>query len=385
MIKVLTGTADLGRGTGPVRALGLMSGTSMDGIDLAVITTDGLTVNEFGPVDSAPYPAGARQLVRDAVEAGARIPKGKRPDEATLAIWDAAAAAVTRTHEEAIKAFASEHHPVLDDVSVIGFHGQTVLHRPEEGWTVQLGDGRALSQALGRTVVGDFRRADLAAGGQGAPFAPLFHRALAVKAGLPEPMVIVNIGGVSNITWVGTDGRICAFDTGPGNAPIDDWVRLQTGADMDEGGQLARAGHVNEAVLARMLDRAWFDRPPPKSLDRLDFTHDAVADLNPEDGAATLTAFTAEAIRRGADHLPAVPLLWVICGGGRKNAAVMAALEARLPGRVVAAEAMGWRGDDIEAQAFAYLAVRAVRGLPLSLPETTGVPAPCPGGEVFVP
>ncbi|MGF1454655.1 MAG: anhydro-N-acetylmuramic acid kinase [Alphaproteobacteria bacterium] len=385
MIEVLTGTADIGRGTGPVRALGLMSGTSMDGIDLAVITTDGLTVDAFGPVDSAAFAPEVRAVLREAVAAGACIPKGERPDPATRALWEAAGSAVTRAHEEAIRAFAREHHPALEDISVIGFHGQTVLHRPEEGWTVQLGDGAGLARALGRTVVGAFRQADLAAGGQGAPLAPLYHRALAVKAGLPEPMVVVNIGGVSNITWIGTDGRVAAFDTGPGNAPIDDWVRAITGADMDEDGQLARSGRVDEAVLARMLDRDWFDRPPPKSLDRLDFGYDAVAGLAPEDGAATLTAFTAEAIRRGADHLPAVPLLWVICGGGRKNAAVMEALEARLPGRVVAAEAMGWRGDDIEAQAFAYLAVRALRGLPLSLPETTGVPAPCPGGEVFVP
>ncbi len=385
MIEVVSGPVDLDLGTGPIRALGLMSGTSMDGIDMAVITSDGLTVEDFGPVESIPFGEDTKTAVRRAVQAGVAMPKGAKPDAETEALWAAAAQAVTAAHVHALQEFARNHGPAFDDVRLIGFHGQTVLHRPDEHWTVQLGDGAALAQALDKPVVGRFRQADMAAGGQGAPFAPLYHRALATRAGFNTPMAVINVGGVANVTWIGTDGRLIAFDTGPGNGPIDDWVCRTTGADMDRDGDLASAGHVHEDVLADMLAHPFFDQPPPKSLDRLDFGFKSVEGLSPEDGAATLTAFTAQAIRRGADHLPAVPLLWVICGGGRHNTTLMRALEKRLPGRVVAAEAMGWRGDDIEAQAFAYLAVRSVRGLPLSLPETTGVSAPCPGGELFIP
>jgi anhydro-N-acetylmuramic acid kinase len=269
------------------------------------------------------------------------------------------------------------------DIAYIGFHGQTVLHRPSDRRTWQIGDGAALACATGIPVVNEFRLADVAAGGQGAPFAPLYH--LVLTRNMEHPVAVVNIGGVANVTYVGANGELIAFDTGPGNAALDDWAHLHTGEAVDRDGKLARSGRVNEAVLARMLDHPSFLRPPPKSLDRFDFPMAAVERLSAADGAATLTAFTAAAIARANEHLPQAPKAWIICGGGRHNPVLMAELRARLPGKVMTAEEAGWRGDFLEAEAFAYLAVRSVRGLPLSLPSTTGVPYPMTGGRLHQP
>ncbi|HXJ00053.1 MAG TPA: anhydro-N-acetylmuramic acid kinase, partial [Micropepsaceae bacterium] len=270
-----------------------------------------------------------------------------------------------------------------DAIAYIGFHGQTILHRPAERRTWQIGDGAALARATGIAVVNEFRLADVAAGGQGAPFVPLYH--LALTARMARPLVVVNIGGVANVTFIGTNGDILAFDTGPGNGPLDDWALDHTGEAVDRDGKLARAGRVNEAILGAMLRHPSFSQTPPKSLDRLDFSVDPVKGLSAEDGAATLTAFTAAAIARSREHMPEVPKAWIICGGGRHNPALMNQLRARLSGKVLTAEDAGWRGDTIEAEAFAYLAVRSVRGLPLSLPSTTGVPTPMPGGRLHRP
>jgi anhydro-N-acetylmuramic acid kinase len=265
------------------------------------------------------------------------------------------------------------------EIRVVGFHGHTIWHRPEAGRTRQIGDGALLAAETGIDVVCDFRSRDMAEGGQGAPLAPLYHAALAAE--LAKPVAVLNLGGVGNVTWIGErGGEILAFDTGPANALIDDWVARHSGRPFDAGGELARAGRIDEAALAALLDDPYFALAPPKSLDRDAFDPAPVAALTPADGAATLTAFTAAAVARARDHLPAAPGRWLVTGGGRHNPALMAALAERLSAPVEAVEAVGWDGDALEAQAFAYLALRALDGLPLSLPSTTGVAQPATGG-----
>ena len=268
------------------------------------------------------------------------------------------------------------------DVGLLGFHGQTVLHEPEKGRTWQIGDGGLLARLTGIDTVSDFRSADVANGGQGAPFVPLYHQALA--AALPErPLAVLNLGGVGNVTWVGTGPEdLVAFDTGPGNALVDDWALRHTGRPVDEDGRLARSGRVDGPALAALMQHPYFDRPAPKSLDRDAFDAAPVAGLSPADGAATLVAFTAAAVARSRDILPAAPRRWLVTGGGRRNPAVMAALAEALGQPVAPVESVGWDGDVLEAQAFAYLAVRSLAGLPLSLPTTTGVARPTCGGRL---
>ena len=352
------------------RAVGLMSGTSLDGIDVAMIETDGVERVISGPSLTMPYSDLFRERLRSVLGGVGPVADVE--------------AELTRLHAAAVEELFV-HHPGTA-VDIVGLHGHTILHRPAERRTWQLGDGAQLAQQLGIDVVTDFRLADVAAGGEGAPLAPLFHAALA--AGLPRPLAVLNLGGVGNVTWIGSGGiggagDILAFDTGPGNALIDDWVRRHTGAAADIGGALAAAGHGSEAHVARFLERPFFARKPPKSLDRDDF-HDAMPEgLSLEDGAATLTEMTAAAVAAARRHFPAAAGEWLVCGGGRHNPALMAALERRLGVPVRPVEAVGWNGDALEAQAFGYLAVRSVAGLPLSLPSTTGVPRPMPGGRQF--
>ncbi len=369
-------------------ALGLMSGTSMDGIDLAMIDTDGERVAASGPAGSGAYSPETRRRLQDAIEAGAAMPHGQGITPAVRAVWDRAEAAVTQDHGAAIAAFAAEHPAAFERLSVIGYHGQTVLHRPKEGITVQLGDGAALARRFSKRVVGAFRVEDVAAGGEGAPFAPLYHRALAATwrqtSKAEGPVAVLNLGGVGNVTWIGADDEaILAFDTGPANGPIDDWVREMTGAAMDADGALARSGTVDETVLEALSGHCYFSVTPPKSLDRLDFGIEAVRGLTAADGAATLTAFTARSVALARAHFPAPACIWIVCGGGRHNPCLMDALQECLDAPVISAEKAGWRGDEIEAEAFAFLAVRSLRGLPLSVPSTTGVPHPCLGGRLF--
>ena len=355
-----------------------MSGTSLDGIDAAIVETDGVDVAVPGPALGVPYDAQTRALLRAAlsdaqtVAAGAPVPYSIRDAEKRL----------TEAHAEAVKALLHKARLAPSDISLIGFHGQTILHRPEQRWTCQIGDGALLARLTGIDVVNDFRSADVKAGGQGAPLVPLYHAALLRKAtAIVPPVVMVNIGGVANVTYVSGD-TVLAFDTGPGNAPIDDWAHRHTGKPIDEGGALARAGRVHDKILLQMLDSQYFTRVPPKSLDRMDFGMDMVSGLGAEDGAATLTAFTAAAIARAREHFPEPATTWIVCGGGRHNRTLMDQLRAHLNAPVLTAEDAGWDGDFIEAQAFAYLAVRSVRGLPLSLPTTTGVAQPMTGGKL---
>jgi anhydro-N-acetylmuramic acid kinase len=362
-----------------LKVIGLMSGTSLDGIDAAILETDGETVAMPGPALTVSYGPEAREMLRTALALAARTPR----EEPIPAEISSAERKLTELHAEAVKALLGKAGLSAADIGYMGFHGQTILHRPSERWTWQIGDGALLARLTGIAVVNHFRDADVAAGGQGAPFVPLYHQVL--TRDLARPVVVVNIGGVANVTYVADNGELIAFDTGPGNAAIDDWAFAHIGEPVDRDGKLAHAGRVDEAMLARMLEHPAFTLPPPKSLDRLDFPMSAVTGLSAADGAATLTAFTAAAIARAQEHLPQTPKMWIICGGGRHNPVLMEALRARLPGKVLAAEEVGWRGDFLEAEAFAYLAMRSVQGLPLSVPSTTGVPYPLTGGVLHRP
>ncbi len=359
-----------------MRALGLMSGTSMDGIDVALIETDGEDKVKRGPSGTYAYDGAFRarlaQAIADAREVSDR---GARPG----CLADAERE-LTERHAVAVRQFMDQN-VASADVGVVGFHGHTVLHAPERRLTVQIGDGAALAHQIRLDVVHDLRAADVAAGGQGAPLAPVYHRALAAR--LPErPIAVVNIGGVANVTWIGRDGTLLAFDTGPGNAMIDDWMLRHTARAMDPDGGAAGRGKVDEEALGALFIHDYFGRLPPKSLDRNAFPIEPVQHLSVADGAATLTAFTATAIARAREHFPEEPRLWVICGGGRRNKALMAMLAARVECAVAPAEAAGFDGDAVEAEAWAYMAVRSLKGLPITFPGTTGVREPMTGGVV---
>jgi anhydro-N-acetylmuramic acid kinase len=351
-----------------LRAIGLMSGTSLDGVDAAWLETDGERVGRLGPALTLPYDATLRADLRRLLD----LAEGLAADDPLL---HDVVRRLTDRHVEAVRALGQP-------ADIVGMHGQTILHRPDRRRTWQIGDPAALARAVGVRVAWDFRAADVAAGGEGAPLAPAYHAALA--ATLARPCAVLNIGGVANVTWLGADGALMACDTGPGNGPLDDWTRQHTGAAFDRDGALARGGLADPAVLARLLAHPYFLRPAPKSLDRLDFGRALAASgldtLSPADGAATLVAFTVEAVARAP--LPAAPRRWLVCGGGRRNPAIMAALRTRLSAPVDPVEAVGWDGDALEAQCFGFLAVRVARGLPLTWPSTTGAPTALPGGRI---
>ncbi|MCH7486208.1 MAG: anhydro-N-acetylmuramic acid kinase [Proteobacteria bacterium] len=349
----------------PLTALGLMSGTSMDGIDAAIVETDGERLIGFGPGASFPYDAEFRERLRGLIAHGG--------DEAEVA------RELTERHAGAVGRLLEG----IGGVDVIGFHGHTVSHRPDRGLSRQIGDGAALARLTGIPVVDDFRSRDMMEGGEGAPLAPLFHAALARD--MEKPVAVLNIGGVANLTWIGPEGELLAFDTGPGNALIDDWTLKTTGRPMDEDGRLARGGEADARALAALLEHPYFLKPPPKSLDRNAFGAGALGGASAADGAATLTRFTAAAVARARDFLPSPPRRWLVTGGGRLNGSLMAAIAQALEADVEPVEAVGWRGDVLEAQAFAFLAVRSLRGLPLSLPGTTGVSRPVSGGVLHRP
>jgi anhydro-N-acetylmuramic acid kinase len=358
-----------------LRAIGLMSGTSLDGVDAAYLETDGARIFGFGPVATLFYEDAFRRELRALLDTAPSL----APDDAQVA---RVAGALADRHAEAVAILGR-------GADLVGFHGQTILHDPARRRTWQIGDAARLAHKTLLPVAHDFRSADVAAGGEGAPLAPLFHAALA--ADLPKPLLVVNIGGVANMTWLGADGGILACDTGPGNGPLDDWVFRHTGAAFDQDGALAKAGQVDQTRLAALMDDPYFARAAPKSLDRLHFSKQiaqATEGLSAADGAALLAAFTAAAI--AAAPMPAPPLRVLVCGGGRHNPAIMAGLQAAFAVQACAAavepvEAVGWNGDALEAQCFGFLAVRVKQGLPLSLPSTTGVAQPLPGGRISYP
>ncbi len=371
---------------GELTAIGLMSGTSMDGIDVALIESDGDTALKRGPAASFAYDAPTRRLLARALEdAKPMRHRGERPG-----VLGEAEARITALHVDAVMNFASDHGIDLRAVDVIGFHGQTVLHRPEDGITVQLGDGRALAEETGLPVVYDLRTADIEAGGQGAPLAPAYHRALAsqLPEGFEPPVVFVNVGGISNITAIGNDGDLVAFDTGPGNNLLDQWVEGHTGRAFDRDGKIAASGTVLEPLANFILANPYFELPPPKSLDRADFVVPANDAGGLEDVARTLAYVTARSIIAAADHLSRRPKTWIVCGGGRHHPVIMADLvdlAAAHEAMVASAEQAGFDGDAIEAQAFAYLAIRSMKGLPLTYPGSTGCGKPTVGGVLERP
>jgi anhydro-N-acetylmuramic acid kinase len=361
-----------------LRAIGLMSGTSLDGVDVALVETDGERVDRLGPTGYRPYTDEERACLAAALAEAGGI-QGRQDRRGSLAD---AEALVTRAHAEAVERFLSENALSADAIDIVGFHGQTVLHRPEARLTVQIGDGWALARRLGRPVVYDFRAADVAAGGQGAPLVPVFHRALAEMSGLERPVAVLNIGGVANVTFIGREPDLLAFDTGPGNALLDDWMCERAGQAFDADGRTAVRGRPDEALLAWLLVHPYFRTVPPKSLDRNWFSHRIVAHLSTEDGAATLASFTARAIARALDFVPDPPARWIVAGGGARNAELLRLLRRHIDAEITAADAVGWSSASLEAQAFAYLAVRRFNGLPITFPGTTGVKEPITGGEV---
>mgnify|MGYP001215666849 CR=1 FL=1 len=359
---------------------GLMTGTVLDGqIDIALLRTDGAQVAEFGAYELVPYREEICEILRQCVDA-ARLWNFNGPDPE---IFNRAERALTLAQADAVKQIVAKANLELHDIAAVGFHGQTVLHQPEAGITVQIGDPQLLARAADCAVVGQFRLADIANGGQGAPLAPLFHAARAKSQS--GSLGVLNIGGVANITFLDECDKICAFDTGPGNALLDDWVSAKTGRPYDADGALARNGRVDEMALQRLLSHVFFDRAPPKSLDRLAFDPSPVARLSPEDGAATLTAFTAAAVARGLEIAGYEPARLIVCGGGRHNLALMEALQKQTGVAVQNCDALGWAGDALEAEAFAWLAVRHCLGLPTSVPQTTGVSSPIVGGRKYNP
>jgi anhydro-N-acetylmuramic acid kinase len=367
-----------------VLAVGLMSGTSQDGVDVALVDTDGEKIAQLGPTACRPYTGDERALLRRASAVAANLTeRDARPQ-----IVAAAERLINNAHAEAVETFLAANALAPVNVAAVGFHGQTLLHRPELGLTLQIGNGRALAARLGIPVVYDFRAADMAAGGQGAPLAPAFHRALVRQLHRDPPIAVLNLGGVANLTYVDGD-ELIACDTGPGNALLDDFLRLRTGDPLDTDGRNAAAGTVDVSTVERLLQHPFFALPPPKSLDRNEFHSWVGAALDGsgiEDGAATLTALTAAAVARIVAHLPRPPATFIVAGGGARNPTLLRMLAERLaPARVETAHAVGWSIDSLEAQAFAFLAVRSLRGLPITFPETTGAPQPMTGGVLAKP
>jgi anhydro-N-acetylmuramic acid kinase len=359
-------------------AIGLMSGTSLDGIDAALIETDGEAMVRPLAFRGEPYSDAARAQLAEATALALTFERPRADPELAVATD-----LITRTHVFAVQKLLRDVGREPGEIDVVGFHGQTVAHRPDRGWTWQIGDGQKLADATGIATVADLRSADVAAGGQGAPLLPVYHDAL--TAGLPRPLAVLNLGGVANVTWIGSDGTIMAFDTGPANGLIDSWVERETGARFDSGGALAACGRVDAAVLGAMLDHPYFAQTTPKSLDRNDFTIQPARGLTAADGAATLTAFTAATIAEALKILPEPPRRLLVAGGGRHNPTMLAMI-AQGTGLVPeSVDALGWNGDAIEAEGFAYMAVRALKGLPISFPGTTGVKAPMTGGILHRP
>ena len=361
----------------PMTALGMMSGTSIDGVDAALIITDGIDIYETGLAITRHYEETLREKIRailclDANEHKDKIAEVERE--------------VTLFHAEVAKNLLENSCLEPVDIDVIGFHGHTIFHKPAEKKTHQIGDGQLLANELGVDVVNRFRNVDVACGGQGAPLVPVFHEAM--TRNLERPIAVLNIGGVANFTWIGENGELLAFDTGTGNAMIDDWIKKTTGSSMDYDGNFAVKGEINQKVLNKMMLNEYFSKAPPKSLDRNDFMKYMadIESMSPEDGAATLTAFTAEAVATAVQkHFPKPVKQIIVSGGGARNPTLMRMLRQRIPVDIVKATSLGWNGDAFEAQAFAFLAVRSVFGLPISFASTTGVPHATSGGTKYIP
>lgn len=348
-------------------ALGLMSGTSLDGVDAALLLTDGTEIKQHGPVYTEPYLPEERVLLSSVLGGQGDVAKAEE--------------LVTAKHIAVAQKVLAQAAAQGIQPKIVGFHGQTIQHQPHLRKTWQIGNGWKLAKALGIDVVYDFRSKDVAAGGQGAPLVPIYHKALIKNR--PGPIAVLNIGGVANVTYIGADGEMIAFDTGPGNALLDDWCQKVLGVPMDRDGKLANKGKIDAQIVVRLGTMPFFAKTPPKSLDRNDFSTRMFEKLSPEDGAATLTVLTAMTIAKARDHFPAPVKEWIVCGGGRHNPTLLAKIQVRVDDApFINADKLGWRGDFIEAEAFAYLAVRTLYQLPISFPGTTGVAKPMAGGQL---
>ena len=361
--------------SGAVWALGAMSGTSLDGVDAAMVLTDGGSILDFGQTEYRPYTVSEQAVLRAAL--------GLWPGDEGV---EAAAEVLETAHAEVLSRFSG--------ADIIGFHGQTLAHDPRGRGTHQAGSGAVLAEVLGKTVVWDFRTSDVALGGQGAPLAPFYHFACAKHIGATAPLAILNLGGVGNLTWIDprfatpeADGALLAFDTGPANAPLNDLMLARFGLEQDEDGRLAGKGSPDDAIIEAFLRHPYFFKMPPKSLDRNDFHGlvKAVSGLGDADAAATLTFAAAMAVARGAEHFPKAVTKMLVTGGGRHNATLMEMLKNVLSCAVDPIEAVGLNGGMLEAQAFAHLAVRVARGMPTSCPSTTGVAGAVGGGQISRP
>jgi anhydro-N-acetylmuramic acid kinase len=346
--------------------IGLMSGTSADGIDAALLRTDGVDFAECLGGVTIPYPA----------DFSAKLLQAAQTHMADAVL----VRELTKRHAEAVAILLQQTGYTAQDIDYLGFHGHTIEHAPFERRTVQIGDAALLAHLTGINVVYDFRKNDVAAGGQGAPLVPLYHQAVAKN--WQKPVVLVNIGGVANVTYI-DDDRLLAFDTGTGNALLNDWIHQKTGQAFDNKGETARRGQVNTEILRSLLQHPFFTAQPPKSLDRNAFSLESVKNLSLEDGAATLTHFTAQSIALSKQFFPKEPVQWVVVGGGRHNDFLLETLQQAVAAPVVTGESVGLHSDFVEAEAFAYLAARSVQGLLLSLPTTTGVPTPLTGGKII--
>jgi anhydro-N-acetylmuramic acid kinase len=362
-------------------AVGLMSGTSMDGVDAAVLYTDGEHVEHRGPSLTMPYPDTLKNDLKNAVEIASSL--SAITDENT--VINEVERNITDFHSDVV----SELEKMLDagkgQIDLVGFHGHTVTHRPERGWTWQIGDGERLASNTGLNIISDFRTNDMDNGGEGAPLVPLYHSSLLKKNRKYNTIAVLNIGGVANVTWVKFSDNdeiedIVAFDTGPGNALLDDWMLAHTGTAVDLNGDTAATGLNHEEIIMGLMASPYFDEKPPKTLDRNDFNMQSARGLSLEDGAATLTSFVVESVVAAQSHFPSPPEVWYVCGGGRHNKTLMRRLRRHLPTLVDPVEVLGWRGDALEAEAFAFLAARSLYGLPLSLPKTTGCKVAVSGG-----
>lgn len=367
-------------------AVGLMTGTVLDGnIDVALLRNDGVDVESFGHYALKPYDEQTRKMLIEALEQAQSWQFAA--DEP--AVFAEAERRLTLAQAAAVQEVVAEAGLSMAQIAVVGFHGQTVLHRAptalQRGATRQLGDGALMARTLSCTVVHDFRSADVAAGGQGAPLSAIYHQALLARLGADASTAVLNLGGVANISWTDHGGTLVAFDTGPANAPLNDFIGRHGLGNMDRDGRLAAAGQVDEDRLQQLLQHPYMSKSWPKSLDRNDFTADMAQGLSPEDGAALLTAFTAAAVGKALALLPTRPSRLIVCGGGRHNPTLMQELRQRAAPLVETAEMQGWRGDAIEAECFAYLAVRALQGLPLSFRTTTGVRDAMCGGVISRP
>ena len=368
-----------------MKVLGFMTGTSLDGVDMAVLETDGEAKLTFGPWAEMPMPAETRRLLEATIKAALEWPRG----EAEPAIFDEARRAIVDCHFQAASEFLRRNDLGFADFDILGVHGQTVLHeRPKtgiKGRTIQLFDGQAFADLTGVPVVCDFRQADIEAGGEAAPLMPVYHQALVEMAGLDLPLVVINLGGVANITAISEKG-LMAMDTGPANGLMDQWMRRHERGDFDHEGRIAASGQIHEDIVAAYMAHGYFNAAAPKSLDRYDFNLQAIESLSFEDGLATLSAFTLQSLLAGIALTGVSPETVILAGGGRHNGHLVGQITTALaPAKVLLAEDLNWRGGALEAEGFAYMAVRSLKGLPISFPGTTGVKKPLSGGKVSYP